>query len=810
MTRARQWQQRTAWRAGLTVLLAALTGAAQPAPGLQTSFRSVEARSTARETTLTLRASAAFTHTEYRPAQNLLLVDMHQVVLDQDRPLVKLAEGPVSGYRVYQYRGSNHESVVRLEATLKGTPVTAVGLTNNGVVIHLDVPPGVAANTPAVAAAAPTVVRSAVLPVAHPATPAAPVLRAARRNPITASHSSGAPARLVSLRLEPQTQAVMLQMTPAAGHYKTFRMHTPERFVLDLEDASDALPRPRLNANSSWLQDVRVAQFAPAVVRVVLDLKRSAEPQVEQTGGQLRIALPGSTNEPSPRLSARSASMAPPRPSPLRSMTPVARPIAVLLAASPQPVPSSPPPRPVAKMAQPIIRSAPPTPTRSLPAAPLVARPIVSAPVPSSIAPVGVVPAAGAPRYTGERITLNLKNADLKDFFRLIHEISGLNIVLDPAVSGTVTLVLQDVPWDQALDIVLRNNRLGKQLDGNVLRIATLATLEQEAKENAALIKSSEAAEPIQQVYRTISYAKADDLVKTLEAASGATGSIRTDPRTNTLIIEAPASRIARIDDLLSHLDRKTPQVEVEARVVSASRNFTREVGVQLGFGTGNSVSSIGGVPSIGTGQVGVNNPNVKFPTVGSGLLPLVSNLAANAASSGLMFINATNSYRIDAILTAAENRGLGKVLSRPRIVTQNNKEAIVQQGVKIPIQTTVNNTISIQFFNVTLKLTVTPQITADGTVFLNVDVENDQIDAGIPRIQGVPAIDTQQATTNVLVGNGATVVIGGVMVNSDQTSIFQVPVLGSLPVIGNLFKHHSVTQGSQELLFFITPRIVS
>ncbi len=798
MTRARQWQQRTAWRAGLTVLLAALTGAAQPAPGLQTSFRSVEARSTPRETTLTLRASAAFTHTEYRPAQNLLLVDMHQVVLDQDRPLVKLAEGPVSGYRVYQYSGSNHESVVRLEATLNGTPVTAVGLTNNGVVIHIDVPPGVAANTPAVTAAAPIVVRSAVLPVAHPAKPAAPVLLAARRNPTTAAHSSGAPARLVSLRLEPQTQAVMLQMTPAAGHYKTSRMHTPERFVLDLEDASDALPRPRLSANSSWLQDVRVAQFAPAVVRVVLDLKRSVEPQVEQTGGQLRIALPGSTNEPALR------------PSPLRSMTPVARPKAVRLAASPQPVPSSPPPRPTAKMAQPILRSATPTPTRSLSAAPLVARPIVSAPVPSSLAPVGVVPAAGAPRYTGERITLNLKNADLKDFFRLIHEISGLNIVLDPAVSGTVTLVLQDVPWDQALDIVLRNNRLGKQLDGNVLRIATLATLEQEAKENAALIKSSEAAEPIQQVYRTISYAKADDLVKTLEAASGATGSIRTDPRTNTLIIEAPASRIARIDDLLSHLDRKTPQVEVEARVVSASRNFTREVGVQLGFGTGNSVSSIGGVPSIGTGQVGVNNPNVKFPTVGSGLLPLVSNLAANAASSGLMFINATNSYRIDAILTAAENRGLGKVLSRPRIVTQNNKEAIVQQGVKIPIQTTVNNTISIQFFNVTLKLTVTPQITADGTVFLNVDVENDQIDAGIPRIQGVPAIDTQQATTNVLVGNGATVVIGGVMVNSDQTSIFQVPVLGSLPVIGNLFKHHSVTQGSQELLFFITPRIVS
>jgi len=186
-----------------------------------------------------------------------------------------------------------------------------------------------------------------------------------------------------------------------------------------------------------------------------------------------------------------------------------------------------------------------------------------------------------------------------------------------------------------------------------------------------------------------------------------------------------------------------------------------------------------------------------------------ITNLPVGAATSGLGFISATNSYRIDALLSAAEQKGLGHVLSRPKVITQNNAQAIVQQGVKIPVQTTINNTISVQFFNVTLKLSVTPQITADNTVFLQVDIENDQIDPGIPRIQGIPAIDTQSTTTNVLVQNGATVVVGGVMINNSQNNVQQVPLLGSLPVVGNLFKHTSIQNNSQELLFFLTPRIL-
>jgi type IV pilus assembly protein PilQ len=414
----------------------------------------------------------------------------------------------------------------------------------------------------------------------------------------------------------------------------------------------------------------------------------------------------------------------------------------------------------------------------------------------------------GAVPYTGQHISLNLKDADIKDFFRLIHEISGLNLVIDPNVQGTVTMVLNDIPWDQALDLVLRNNQLGRQLEGNVVRIATIKTLQAEAAQQAQLIKAQEAAVPLQTEVKALSYAKAADLVTPLKQFLGSRDSITPEARTNTLLIQATPDKIPLLNKLIARLDQKTPQVEVEARVVAASRNFSRELGVQLGFGVANSTTAAGGVPGVGSSPTTVTGLIPKYPTT-SGQIPFNVNLPATAPTSGLGFITATNSYRIDALLSAAEQKGLGHVLSRPKVITQNNAQAIVQQGVKIPVQTTINNTISVQFFNVTLRLAVTPQITADNTVFLQVDIENDQIDPGIPRIQGIPAIDTQQTTTNVLVQNGSTVVIGGVMINNSQNNVQQVPLLGSLPVIGNLFKHSSIQNNSQELLFFLTPRIL-
>jgi type IV pilus assembly protein PilQ len=207
-----------------------------------------------------------------------------------------------------------------------------------------------------------------------------------------------------------------------------------------------------------------------------------------------------------------------------------------------------------------------------------------------------------------------------------------------------------------------------------------------------------------------------------------------------------------------------------------------------------------------------VRGPGLPPPPLtssGSTSIPLISNLPALTPNTGFSYAFSSTNVAVDLIISAAESRGVGKLLSKPKVVTQNNQAALVKQGTKIPVQTVINNTISTEFIDAVLRLTVTPQITAEGTIYMDVDVENTQIDTGIPRVQGIPALDTQEAQTKVLVADGGTVVIGGVIVSSQQTTVDQTPFFGSIPVIGHLFRHTSVTTSSQELLFFITPRII-
>ncbi|HKS75128.1 MAG TPA: type IV pilus secretin PilQ [Terriglobales bacterium] len=425
-------------------------------------------------------------------------------------------------------------------------------------------------------------------------------------------------------------------------------------------------------------------------------------------------------------------------------------------------------------------------------------------------------PAAGGPKYTGEPISVNLKDVDLKDFFRLIHEISGLNVVLDPNVKGTLTIVLDDVPWDQALDIVLKNNDLARQLEGNVLRIATVETLRKEAEGRRAQQEAEALAVDKVSVTRFLSYAHSKDVVPTVKKFLTQRGDVISDDRTNALIISDIPSVMPGIDRLLTQLDRKTQEVEIEARVVAATRSFARDIGTQLGFGWGNGHTAVGGANAVGTSPTNVNGLTPGYITVGgSGTsagtqIPLFSNLATTSATSGLTFVNASNNVRIDAILTMAESRGLLKILSRPRVVTQNNIQALVRQGVRVPIvtQAQLGGPPTVTYVDAFLRLTVIPQITSEGTIFLNVDVENTTPDFG-HTIQGNPELITQQATTQVLVTDGGTVVIGGVIQTQNSINIQQVPLLGSLPYLGNLFKHTTVNTANQELIFFITPRII-
>ncbi len=423
-------------------------------------------------------------------------------------------------------------------------------------------------------------------------------------------------------------------------------------------------------------------------------------------------------------------------------------------------------------------------------------------------------PATTGAKYTGEPISVNLKDVDLKDFFRLIHEISGLNVVLDPNVHGTLTIVLDDVPWDQALDIVLKNNDLSRQLDGNVLRIATIDTLKREAENRRGQIDAEALAVDKVTITRFLSYAHSKDVLPTIKKFLSQRGDVVADERTNALIVSDIPGVLPQIDRIIQQMDRKTQEVEIEARVVSATRSFARDIGTQLGFGWGNGTTAVGGVPgangpgyspNVVSGSTASNPLYQILGTPGTGTqIPLFSNLGVPGPTSGFSFVNASNNMRIDLLLTMAESRGLLKILSRPRVVTQNNIQAVVKQGVRVPVVTAaqLGGPPTVTYVDAFLRLTVTPQITSEGTIFLNVDVENTLPDFS-QQVQNNPTLITQQATTQVLVTDGGTVVIGGVIQTNNSLSIAQVPLLGDIPYLGNLFKHRTVQTSTPGADFF-------
>jgi len=613
------------------------------------------------------------------------------------------------------------------------------------------------------------------------------------------------------------------------------RMQNPERLVLDFSGARLAVDKTVIPGTAEPVRDVRLGQYRPNVARVVVDLSSESPYQISRDGATV-VVLFG--EQPEVPVAATSGAQRVISEKDTRSHA------AFEYSAS---VPRSntrhttslqiPAPRFAlpGELTQPSVSLASfggltesAKDARAQEAAQQAAQQSVAA-ANTLAASSGhelqtqAAPApAAAGKYTGEPISVNLKDVDLRDFFRLIHEISGLNVVLDPAVKGTLTIVLDEVPWDQALDIVLQNNGLDKQLNGNVLRIATHETLKREAEVQRDLAKAqSEAIEPTTTT-RVLSYAKASTLAGTLKKFLSTRGDIIADDRSNQLIIRDIPSVFPTLDNLIRQLDRKSQQVEIEARVISASRSFASDLGTELGFSgastTTHNQNFFSGAPQVGVSPGPVDStpppPLVVAPTSSSSGgpstgIPLATSFGAGVPTSGFGYSFRSANFALDFFITAAEAKGVGKLLSKPRIVTQNNEKAVIKQGVKLPIQTTINNTISVQFIDAVLQLEVTPQITAEGTIFMDVLVENTQIDQGIPRVQGIPALDTQSAQTKVLVPDGGTVVIGGIIVNTQNTNIQEVPIVGSLPLIGNLFKRTTISIQSQELLFFLTPRII-
>ena len=466
----------------------------------------------------------------------------------------------------------------------------------------------------------------------------------------------------------------------------------------------------------------------------------------------------------------------------------------------------------------------------------------------------------GQPGFVGEPINLNVVNADIRDILNYITEQYGVNFVIDSSVGAVaVTVNVQDVPWNVALDAVLKANRLGIEANGNILRVATTSVLAQESETQKVINDSRLDASPLVTEFIRLNYARASG---TLAQAAGSTGafsggatnlsfsggaggdatggsgdqgllpiisrrlsrrgSIEVDGRSNTLIITDVKENIDAIRQLAAILDQPEPQVEIETRIVIAQRNFSRDLGAQLSAGVINlgngGLGNISTLPATstggGTGTGALRSGPNPFGVFGglAGTNQPIGSLGASAASTVIgLTTGLFGTAQISALITMAESRGEAKTVATPRVTALNNRPAQIESGQQIPVQTTQaasgTAVVTTTFVSVPLRLSITPQITDVGTVILRVTVENNTINTGIA-VGGVPGIDTQRMQTEVLVPDGGTTVMGGVLADTEGETRQRTPGLASIPVFGNLFKRKLTTRQSSEILFFITPRI--
>lgn len=489
------------------------------------------------------------------------------------------------------------------------------------------------------------------------------------------------------------------------------------------------------------------------------------------------------------RLSSASPPVAPPA-------TPSAKPVSAASAASPVPrgVPAQPPP-PRSAAAQGQAAAQPPT----------------------YLGPE----MCAQPPYTGERNSFNLKDVDLKDFFRLIHEISGLNVVVDSNVSGTVTLALDNVPWDQALHFVLGNNGLACTVEGNVLRIARAQTFTEEVK-----------GVPLVTQIRYLHYATASDVnlnnitgssgggginppptifgVATIlknmgDKVLGPGGTVSADPRDNAIVFSCLPSQVPIIEAVIDKLDQKSKQVSIEARIVLTTSDVVRQIQTSLTNFLRNNSGTVTTGGTTGTGSSAQGVPPTTLPSAST--LPAITQ-SAPGGFGAYAITNQTAKYFLSAAIAAAETKNQAKTISAPTIVTQNNVPSTVSQGTQIPVQTIINNTVTTVYINATLTLGVTPVVSGDGSIFLNIVVQNNSPG---PVIAGTnnPEIFTQAATTQVLVPDGGAVVFGGIKITNSTRSVNQVPGLGDVPILGHLFKSTNREDQQNELIFVVTPKIL-
>ncbi len=432
--------------------------------------------------------------------------------------------------------------------------------------------------------------------------------------------------------------------------------------------------------------------------------------------------------------------------------------------------------------------------------------------------------------YKGERLTLNFQDIETRAVLQLLADTSGQNMVISDTVQGNVTLRLQNVPWDQALDIVMQTKGLDMRREGNVMLIGPAAEIAAREKELASAKKDLSAVAPLRSEFLQVNYAKASDLADLIKGKGNSLmserGSVTVDTRTNTLLLQDTSDNLADIRRLVSTLDIPIRQVLIEARVVIVNDNFSRELGVRLGA-TGVAKNGTDGLYTVtgtaaGTDSIvssGLTNLNstgspfpVTLPTGAAANNRYLVNLPTSSQAGSIALSVLGSDFLVDLELSAAQAEGRGEVVSSPKVITANQKEATIEQGVEIPYQQSASSGAStISFKKATLSLKVTPQITPDDRIILDLAVTKDSVGKVIVTSGGVnvPSIDTRQISTQVLVNDGQTVVLGGILETDMSETETKVPLLGDIPILGHLFKNNTKSNNKAELLVFVTPKIL-
>ena len=548
------------------------------------------------------------------------------------------------------------------------------------------------------------------------------------------------------------------------GDYNAFKLSNPARLVIDVWGVGNLYPGNAVNINTSQVAKVRIGQH-PDKIRFVIDSADQASVpsyRVKREGNML-IASLGEGSEGATKITAIA---------------------------------------------------------EKIPSGKVIEMPSVE------VSAVEVPPEALGykKRYTGRKVSLDFKDADIHNILRLMADISGKNVIAGEDVKGKITVRMLNVPWDQALDVILESMGLGKVTLNNIIRIAPADKLRKEEEDRLAHLASVEEKEELVTKVISVNYATAKEMESQIKGLLSKRGAIQIDDRTNTMIIKDVLKNVQLAMNLIRTLDTPTPQVLIEARIVEATTRFTKDVGVQ--WGGGYAMNAAYGNPSglffpNSVGVSGGQSPTGGSVASGGGVVtnaPSVPNFAVNlpaavgAGSGGsvsFLFGSLNNAGLLDLRLSALEATGDGKIISSPRIATLDNKQAIIKQGISIPYETVSQQGTQTQFIDATLSLTVTPHITSDRSVIMKIKAEKNAPDTTVRSAGGVPSISKKEATTEVLVKDGETTVIGGIMQLNKSESIAGVPWFMKIPLIGWLFKKKSLVEENTELIVFITPRII-